>query len=595
MPPQMHPVLKVARMAETKLKMNPAEEASARALEAVYRCLDQGESFRLEAGAGAGKTYTLVKALQFLIKRDHRKLPKLQQKIACITFTNVAKDEIEARTDRSPIIYCDTIHGFCWSLISGFQRHIKDRLAQLPQWQERIEESGGLGDRIIEYTLGHRSIKDDRVSIHHDDVLWLTVSLMESSKFRHVLRSKYPVILIDEYQDTNTAWIESIKDHFLGKPDSPLFGFFGDHWQKIYGDGCGKIEHPSLRVIGKEANFRSVLTIVDFLNRMRPELPQFVVNPKEQGSIRIFHTNNWSGQRQTGQHWGGDLPNDIADAALRTVMDLLQQDGWDMSPQATKVLMLTHRGLASKQGYSSLPSVFTFNESFTKKEHPHIAFFAEALEPACEAYFDHRYGEMFLALGGTVPPIKSQVDKQKWRDSMERLIELRKTGTVGDVIDHLRQSRRPRLPDNVERRERDLEQFDPASGEEMPRSLTELKGLRAVAYSEIIALTRYLAGHSPFETKHGVKGAEFENVLVVIGRGWNKYNFNQMLELARDVEHIPSAREQGFERNRNLFYVACSRPKRRLAILFTQKLSDVAMQTVRTWFNNDSIRALDFH
>jgi DNA helicase-2/ATP-dependent DNA helicase PcrA len=99
----------------------------------------------------------------------------------------VAKDEIEARTDRSPLIYSDTIHGFCWSLISGFQRQIRDRLAELPQWPERIDEAGGLGNSIIEYTLGHRSIRDDHISIHHNDVLALTVFLMESSKFRHVL------------------------------------------------------------------------------------------------------------------------------------------------------------------------------------------------------------------------------------------------------------------------------------------------------------------------------------------------------------------------------------------------------------------------
>jgi DNA helicase-2/ATP-dependent DNA helicase PcrA len=582
-------------MTETGMKMNPAEEASARALEALYGCLDRGESFRLEAGAGAGKTYSLVKALQFLIKRNQYRLPRQHQKIACITFTNVAKDEIEARTDRSPLIYSDTIHGFCWSLINGFQRQIRDRLAQLPQWQERIEESGGLDDRFIEYTLGHRSIRDVHVSIHHDDVLELTVSLMECSKFRQVLRSKYPIILIDEYQDANAAWIESIKEHFLGKSESPQFGFFGDHWQKIYGDGCGKIEHPSLIVIGNEANFRSVLTVVECLNRMRPELPQFVVDPEEQGSIRIFHTNDWNGARRTGQHWGGDLPADIADTALHTVIDLLQQDGWDISPDATKILMLTHRILASKQGYSSLPSIFAFNESFTKKEHPHITFFADTLEPACEAYLDHRYGEMFLALGGSIPPIRSLADKQQWSDSMERLIELRKNGTVGDVIDHLRQSRRPRLPDTVELSERDLAQFDTAASEEMPRALKELQDLRTVAYSEIITLTRYLAGHSPFETKHGVKGAEFENVIVVIGRGWNQYNFNEMLELEQDVAHISPAREQAFERNRNLFYVVCSRPKRRLAILFTQQLSGVAMQTITKWFGNDSIRALEFH
>ena len=126
-----------------------------------------------------------------------------------------------------------------------------------------------------------------------------------------------------------------------------------------------------------------------------------------------------------------------------------------------------------------------------------------------------------------------------------------------------------------------------------PGGLKELLDLRAVPYREIVALCRYLSGHSPFETKHGVKGAEFENVLVVIGRGWNRYNFNQMLELATDDLHIPTNRQAAFERNRNLLYVTCSRPKRRLAVLFTQKLSDTAMRTVRNWFGDDTIEALN--
>ena len=84
-------------MPEGVTPMNPAEEASERALASVFSSLDRGESFLLEAGAGAGKTYSLVKALQFLIKRDKLKLPKRHQKIACITFTNVAKENIESR------------------------------------------------------------------------------------------------------------------------------------------------------------------------------------------------------------------------------------------------------------------------------------------------------------------------------------------------------------------------------------------------------------------------------------------------------------------------------------------------------------------
>ena len=107
-------------------------------------------------------------------------------------------------------------------------------------------------------------------------------------------------------------------------------------------------------------------------------------------------------------------------------------------------------------------------------------------------------------------------------------------------------------------------------------------------------MTNYHNGHSPFETKHGVKGAEFENVIVVIGRGWNRYNFNEMLELALNPGTVPPNKQEAFERNRNLFYVVCSRPKTRLALLFTQKLSDGAMQTLRAWFGTGTIEALAF-
>ena len=176
---------------------------------------------------------------------------------------------------------------------------------------------------------------------------------------------------------------------------------------------------------------------------------------------------------------------------------------------------------------------------------------------------------------------------------MDHLIELRDGGTVGDVMDHLLAARRPRVPDAVERRERELKEFDPEADEDTPRALIELGKLRAVLYREIVALCRYLSGHSPFETKHGVKGAEFENVLVVVGRGWNQYNFNQMLELAGGDGQVPANRQAAFERNRNLFYVTCSRAKRRLAVLFTQELSHAAMRTVGRWFGDDIIEAVN--
>lgn len=42
-------------------ELSPAEEASERALTAVREAIEKSNSFKLEAGAGAGKTYSLVK------------------------------------------------------------------------------------------------------------------------------------------------------------------------------------------------------------------------------------------------------------------------------------------------------------------------------------------------------------------------------------------------------------------------------------------------------------------------------------------------------------------------------------------------------
>ncbi|MEG0868912.1 MAG: UvrD-helicase domain-containing protein [Hafnia sp.] len=568
---------------------SPAEAASQRALESMYTCLSEGQSFRLEAGAGAGKTYSLIKALRFLIERNKDLFEKRSQQIACITFTNVAKDEIVARTDRSPIVFCDTNHAFCWSLISSFQKPLRELIETMPAWIEKLEEVGGsLGNRSVEYNLGHRSIRDHRITLHHDDVLSLTISLMEHEKFRRVIAERFPIILVDEYQDTDKNWIEAIKRHFLGQTRAPLFGFFGDHWQKIYGGGCGKLEHQDVVEIGKEANFRSDKIIVDALNRMRPELPQCVKDPEATGLVRVFHTNNWQGVRQKGVHWSGDLPLSEGQATLERVKTTLQQDGWDFSPNHTKILMLTHRLLANQQGYSNIVATFKYNESFTKKEHEHIAFFVDKLEPACDAFAARKYGEMFNALGGTIPLLRRHSDKVSWHNVMTQLLVLRETGTICEVIEFIRAQRKPRLPDKVEKLELELLHFDRTADVEMPRRLKELEKLKNISYSEVRSLRRYLDGHSPFETKHGVKGAEFENVLVVVGRGWNQYNFGEMLEFA-GAQMIPADKQDSFERNRNLFYVACSRPQRRLAILFTQALSPAALATLGNWFGADTI------
>ena len=566
---------------------NPAEAAAAAAWEALKSCLDDGSSFVFEAGAGAGKTYSLIAALRYILKNRTRELERAHQQVACVTYTNVARDMIIAQTDGDPAIYCDTTHAFAWILVSPFQKRLSELVRTLPGWVDRVEELDAANITAVGYALGRRSIEDGTASLHHDDIFPAFIELMQCAKFRNAVASRFPLILVDEYQDTNGELVECLKAKFIGKSHAPQFGFFGDHWQKIYGDGCGSITHDALKRIDKKANFRSAKPIVDTLNLVRPELAQAVKDPAAPGEIHVFHTNGWGGVRLRANHWQGDLPAAEAAQALKNVRAELEGVGWDFAGD-TKVLMLTHRALATEMGYGSMRTVFAFNDSFTRKANEVIAYFHEHLEPAARAYLAKRFGKMFEAIDAERPVMDGPADKAKWADAMGRLCELRDTGTVGDVIVHLSSTGLPILSDAVVRQERALADAL-AGGEPLTGRVKELHALHAVSYKEIIALCEYLDGHSPFETQHGVKGNQFENVLVVFGRGWTDYDFNLYLKMAGNPGLI-GTRTAAYERYRNLFYVAVSRPKRRLALVFTHLLEPEAMATLSRWFAAHPIR-----
>ena len=566
--------------------LSPAEAAAQEALDQMFQCIHERRNFRLEAGAGAGKTYSLVKALQRIIDDEGPELIRRHQKLACITYTNVATDEVTKRTDGHPAIQASTIHSFCWELCKNFQSILRQEVLKIPRLNEKIEEAGGIGGQRVGYDLGHRRVTEEEILLHHDDVLKLMVALLELPKFRRILTARFPVIFVDEYQDTDAEFANSLIQNFVDAREGPLIGLFGDSWQKIYRTGAGAIEHDNLHPIGKEANFRSVLAVVDVLNRIRPDLPQEVSDPAATGTVKVYHSNNFGGQRQTGGHWGGDLPAEDAHAYLTALREQLTNSGWDFSPRKTKILMLTHSILAAEQNYRQILDVFEFNDSLFQKEDPHIAFFADTVEPACAAFAAGKFGEMFSVIGRKVGRLTNMADKRAWARNMQRLVELREAGTIGEVIDLLKETRRPRLPDAVMRTERRLAE---AGREEIDesRTLRQIEKLRPLPYTELISLAEFINDHTPFSTKHGVKGAEFENVLVVFGRGWNQYNWNQFLEWFPD--RYPANKEDSYVRNRNLFYVACSRPRKNLSLLFTQELSADALNTLEEWFGPENI------
>lgn len=563
-----------------------AQEAQAR----VEQCLENGRNFRLEAGAGAGKTYSLVAALRKIIDERGPSLIRAGQQVACITYTEVARKEIARDIEEHPAILVNTIHGFGWSFISRFQKALRELVAAQEARREAIEEAGGIRDQIVEYNFGFFGIDETRITLHHDDVPVFLAEMLANSKIRRIFTSLYPVLFIDEYQDTDPAVMTALSQHFFAIDEGPVTGLFGDHWQTIYRKDYDLAAFPNVEGIDKKSNFRSVPAIVDVLNRLRPELRQEVDDPEAQGEARFFHCNGFKGQRVSSHAGKEELPPDEHARTVERLIQMLTQEGWDFAPARTKILMLTHNAIAAKQGYPNLARIFEHKEAFAKKEDPAIAFLADSVEPICAAYSSGNFGEMFRLMGGA-PTLRKPADKAQWRADMNELIRLRNSGTVGDVIDLLKETRRTRLNDRVARRDDEVGKAGPEPAEGESRSITRHRELRSVSYAELIAVTEFINGFTPFATQHSVKGAQFDNVLVILSGGWNHYNWPRLLD--QMVTGKVAAKDRaGHLRARNLLYVALSRPKKRLAVLATQTLSQDALSAAEHLFGSDNIIAL---
>ena len=97
------------------------DQFDAEADEIIHACLnlEKPKSFFLYAGAGSGKTRSLVEAIRKVCREQGRRLSLTGQKIGVITYTNAACDEIKQRLEFDPRVEVSTIHAFAWSLIAG--------------------------------------------------------------------------------------------------------------------------------------------------------------------------------------------------------------------------------------------------------------------------------------------------------------------------------------------------------------------------------------------------------------------------------------------------------------------------------------------
>ena len=73
------------------------------------------------------------------------------------------------------------------------------------------------------------------------------------------------------------------------------------------------------------------------------------------------------------------------------------------------------------------------------------------------------------------------------------------------------------------------------------------EAVKLLPLSQVIAYFNYYNNFSPYSTQHGIKGTEYDNVLVVMDNGkWNNYNFKYYFERTTGKETIINRTEQIF-------------------------------------------------
>lgn len=220
----------------------------------AYVDLERPKSFLLFAGAGSGKTRSLVTLLERIVASQGRRLWLKGQSVRVVTFTNAACDEINRRLRFNPMVEVSTIHSFCWSMIENFHLDIKQWLkvdlardiAELQQ-QELKGRPGTKAshtrklsiaskerrlarlDEVHRFTYSPTGDNRGRDSLNHSEVLSITASFFQTAPtLGQILVTQFPIFLIDESQDTNQELMDALLYVQAANADSFCLGLFGD-------------------------------------------------------------------------------------------------------------------------------------------------------------------------------------------------------------------------------------------------------------------------------------------------------------------------------------------------------------------------------
>lgn len=583
--------------------------------------LDEPERrcFVMVAGAGSGKTTSLIKALHHVATTQERSLRAHAQQIACVTYTTVATREIHAEAGGSPLVMVKTIHSFLWELVRPFQRDIRkwavtqieEEIAELvgkehpPGTRQTTKNKDAARVERLKARLGHLAERGharftygvasdfSKGIVGHSDVLKMTTSLiLNNDLFSKIIASKYPYIFVDESQDTFPDVVRALKHVAAARPRKTCIGFFGDPMQQIYQQGVGNIPaEEGWAEIKKPENFRCSTRVLAIANAVRargdglaqrPGRPLeeqregesffFILPADGQRANRLEQARSWLSRRSPGSG-----PWDVPD---------------------TKILTITHRMAASRLGFGAVFSAFRSNgnrnggaslalkDAFEEGTAWPLRPFEQTILPLCDAESETSPEVIQALRADNVPALSPENGPASIREkltmalgnvkSLREIVASAGPGSVGKALRLAATAgflaKDPRILDclGLDANKTDIDLPD-----------EDREAFAAFCECDVRELRSYFTHinrNSPYSTQHGTKGAEFPKVIVVLDDdegNYNLYSYEKLLgikELSpKDYENLKAGGDSVIGRTRRLLYVCVTRAKDSLAIVLFVK------------------------
>nr|WP_247880674.1 UvrD-helicase domain-containing protein [Brucella intermedia] len=582
-------------------------------------------SFNMVAGAGSGKTTSLIKGLASILAIHGERLRLRRQRVACITYTEIAAREIWADVANNPLVHVSTIHSFLWSIARSFQQdiaawvanRIDERIGELqhdaanfgPRVHQktrdknarditRYEQQREVITQVRSFTYGTGSDYAKGILGHEDIIKMASQLMIHRPLFRTLVAQQFPFVFVDESQDTFPIIVEALMAVQQQEHARFCLGFFGDPMQRIYPTGIGTV--PKLddwRAIPKPENFRSPTSVLNLANAIRRDGDDLVQiggrkekNGEQEvpvvGTARLFVLST-------------DAHRDERVAQVRAwIANANDDELWRPAAEndPVKMLVIVHRMAAKRLGFSDLyaalndkaPEAFKtgFLDATAWPLRPLVSF----LLPLAEAVRDGRDFDTMRLLrlhspllakanlqGVNVAERLNQL--QEVSNQVSELMGPQSQATIRDVLTLAKDNRLveldPRLSAYLEDVAVNGADDNEDEGEEGPSNeINSMAAFLSCQANQLGPYQAYVNEESPFSTQQGVKGAEFDRVLVVLDddEGTHfQFSYEKYLGLKelseRDKKTLQEGGETGVERTRRLFYVCCTRARQDLVVI----------------------------